>query len=79
MKTFNIIYLTNTRLLTTLILMFIGFGSAFAQDAMKELNTVPGNVSAEIIVVDEEGRARAQQIFELYKVLSTTPTIEAVK
>ncbi|MEO0825809.1 MAG: hypothetical protein AAFY67_09115, partial [Cyanobacteria bacterium J06642_9] len=42
---------------------------------MNYRNTIPREFTTEIIVVDDEGRARAEQIIEIYKVLSTDPSI----
>ncbi|MEM9757421.1 MAG: nuclear transport factor 2 family protein, partial [Pseudomonadota bacterium] len=41
-------------------------------------HTIPTDFTTEIFVADEEGAARAQQILDLYEILATDPTIEAV-
>ena len=42
---------------------------------MNYQNTIPREFTTEIIVVDDEGRARAEEIIEIYQVLSTDPSI----
>ena len=49
------------------------------EQEMNQRNTVPKNFTTEIIAVDEEGRARAQQLIEIYKVLATNPTVENLR
>lgn len=46
---------------------------------MDKVNVVPKNFTTEIIVVDDEGRKRAQDIIEIYKILSTEPTPDNLK
>ncbi len=43
------------------------------------INAVPKGFETEIFVVDNEDRARAEQLIELYEVLTTAPTIENVR
>ncbi|MEM9361427.1 MAG: nuclear transport factor 2 family protein [Bacteroidota bacterium] len=45
---------------------------------MNQRNTIPKNFTTEIIVVDDEGRKRAQKIIGLYELLSNKPTIKKV-
>ncbi|MEM1260614.1 MAG: nuclear transport factor 2 family protein [Bacteroidota bacterium] len=45
---------------------------------MNQLNTVPKDITTEIIAVDGKGRKRAQRIIELYGVLSNEPTVEKI-
>lgn len=45
------------------------------EQGMNHRNTIPREFTTEIIAVDDEGRARAEQIIEIYKVLSTDPSI----
>lgn len=42
-------------------------------------NTIPRNFKTEIIAGNEKDRARALEIVEVYKMLSTNPTIENVR
>lgn len=42
-------------------------------------NTIPRDFTTEIIVADEKGRARAEQILELYGILATDPSIENMR
>ena len=46
---------------------------------MNHRNTIPREFTTEIIVVDDEGRARAEEIIEIYKVLSTDPSIDNMR
>ena len=46
---------------------------------MNHRNTIPREFTTEIIVVDDEGRARAEEIIEIYNVLSTDPSIDNVR
>ena len=46
---------------------------------MNHRNTIPCEFTTEIIVVDDEGRARAEEIIEIYKVLSTDPSIDNMR
>ncbi|MEM1241473.1 MAG: nuclear transport factor 2 family protein [Cyanobacteria bacterium P01_H01_bin.26] len=46
---------------------------------MNYQNTIPREFTTEIIVVDDEGRARAEEIIEIYNVLSTDPSIDNMR
>lgn len=48
-----------------------------AQD-MSQRNFLTLDFTTEIIAVDDEGRARAQRILEMYELLATNPTIEGL-
>jgi len=49
------------------------------EQEMNQRNTVPRNFTTEIIAVDNEGRARAQRVIEVYEVLDNNPTIEGLR
>lgn len=49
------------------------------EQGMNHRNTIPRDFTTEIIVADEAGRARADQILELYKILATDPSIENMR
>ena len=46
---------------------------------MNHRNTIPHEFTTEIITVDNEGRARAEEIIEIYNVLSTDPSIDNMR
>ena len=49
------------------------------EQQMVHPQSVVRDYETHIFVTDEQGRARAQQLLELYRVLSGTPTIEKVR
>ena len=42
-------------------------------------NTIPRKFKTEVIAVDDAGRARAEQIVEVYEMLATKPTLENIR
>ena len=82
-------YQTKLKLIVMYFLgAFILSIGAYAQDGrpiksqdqeMDKVNVVPKNFTTEIIAIDDEGRKRAQDIIEIYKILSTEPTPDNLK